>query len=179
MQFCITHTSLRMRWNHSRLIRSVYTKVVFGNLGKTVAWGHTTVKRALLWWRHYGKCFWWWIHNAITMSSRDHSTMWLLIIFMMLLQCIQATFQCSNRWLLCCISELQVVHCIKLWKSLRSGYNYPCHKGRQNMPIYGICVCNVVMVWVKKIYVGIAGPFPHCSYTVGPYGSRPTTMCMY
>ena len=150
-QFCITYTSLRMWQNRSRLIRLVYTKVVFGNLGKTVAWGHATVKRALSWWRHHGKCFWRWLHDAVTMSSRDRSTMRSLIIFTMPSQCIQATFQRSDRWLLCCISELRVVHHSKLWKSLRSGYNYPCHKGRQNMPIYGIHVCNIVTVWVKKI----------------------------
>ena len=154
MQFCVTHTSLRMRRNRSRPIRLVYTKVVFGNLGKTVVWGHATVKRVLSWWRHHGKCFWRWLHDAITMSSRDHSTMWSLIVFTMPLQCIQATFQCSDCWSLCCVSELRVVHCIKLWKNLRSGYNYPCHEGRQNMPTYGIRVCNVVMVMGKKIICG-------------------------
>ena len=163
-----------MQQNRSRPIRSVYTKVVFGNLGKTVAWGHAIVKRALSWWRHHGKCFWQWLHDAITMFSRACSTMRSLIVFTMLSQCIQATFQCSDRWSLCCISELQVVHHFKLWKSLRSGYNYPCHKGRQNMPIYGIHVCNVVMVMGKRLYVGITGWFLHCSYTVGPYGNGPT-----
>ena len=34
----------------------------------------------------------------------------------------------------------------------------------------------------KKNDVGIAGQFPHCSYTVGPYGKGPTgdyTTCTY
>ena len=153
MQFCITHTLLRVQQNHSRLNRSVYTKVVFGNLGKTVAWGHATVKGALLWCRHHGKCFWWWLHNAITMSSRDCSTMQSLIVFTMPPLCIQAMVQHSNCQLLCCISELWVVHHLELHKNVKFGYYYPCHKGRQNRPIlWYLCLqCSDSMG--KKIYL--------------------------
>ena len=30
----------------------------------------------------------------------------------------------------------------------------------------------------KELYVGSVWRFPHCNYTVGPYRSGPTTMCM-
>ena len=44
----------------------------------------------------------------------------------------------------------KIIHSVNNLLKEPSGYNYPCHKGRQNMPIYGIHVCNIVMVMGKK-----------------------------
>ena len=47
------------------------------------------------------------------------------------------------------------------------------HKTMAEVNLYGIAARYIVTV-VSKKDMGIVAQFPHCNYTVGPYGSRPT-----